>query len=128
MASAHSLSFENNQSFTLVWDMSLWAVLYDLTIGKFRMQARVPDDGSFNFLNVLYQWTSYGANSGGTIIYEPVSQLLIIQAQYADMIKLPAGAFAYDLQYQIDLPTAGNPRVIDMDSGMLTITNGVSRF
>ena len=120
-----NLRFRRNQNFFLPFDMSLWAALFDLTKGVFRLQIRTTDVDPV----IIYSFDNI-AGPQGAIVYQPATKLLIITAPYADMMRvLFAGSFVYDLQYV--LPGYGdNPPVIvrDMAYGALTVVNGVTKF
>lgn len=122
---SQDLTFRNNQVFILVYNMSQWALLYDLTSATFQMQIR-SDAGSGL---PLYSFASFvRAGIRGSITYEPISQLLTATATYADVRGyLQAGVYVHDLTLEFDDPISGAPIIIrDVAAGSLTVTDGVT--
>lgn len=112
----------NNQNFFLPVDVSALAALYDVEAGTFRMQMR--DEPS----SVLprYSWSSDPADTVPGAIEYNGSGLISIVAPYSDVRRyMPAGQYAYDLQWESDEPV---PEYIVMNlwTGTLTVAQGVT--
>lgn len=117
-------SFVNNQNFLLVFNMSEWASLYDLTKARFRMQIRGQPLGP-----IIYAFdTTPSGSVRGQISYLAPAQLLIASASYDDVrVYMPSGLYEQDITMEIDDPASGAlliNRVVA--SGTIVISDGIT--
>lgn len=113
------LAFTNNQDFVLIFNVAPWASVYPLPLCSFLMNMRAAATD----VSPIYAWRSALPSpwAGGSISYDGASQLMTISADYADMLKLNAGNYVWDLQMTY------NDLVKVLVGGKIVIYTGVSR-
>ncbi len=112
-----NLRASNNATFRLTRDFSNVAETYNIPSSVIRLQARTtpfaPDPPA-------YQWLT-AATSGGSITFDPTTNLCVISAPEPDMARLPLN-LVYDCRLELS-----DGAIIPLFAGRLIFSPGVTR-